>query len=99
MTESLSSYRHDCKFCDDVLEGSTLDDVQAQGRSHLQEQHREEFQEVFVDKVSGRPCLNGCGYSFPSEAEDGTGFECPNCEYDHFAEIADRHIWWRVEAE
>lgn len=101
MTDSIDAFRHECEFCDETLEASTLDAVQETGRTHLKTQHRDEFQTVFVDRVAGRPCLNGCGHSFPRnpDPDNDIGFACQNCDHDHFSEIADRYIWWRVEAE
>jgi len=99
MTDSISTYLHDCDFCDVTIEGSTLDEVQERGREHLEDQHYSEFETVFVDQISGKSCLDGCGYTFPGESDDDVGFECPNCGYDNFSAFAARHIWWRAELE
>ena len=99
MTDSASAYLHHCDFCDVTIEGSTLDEVQQRGREHLENDHYAAFEEVFVDQISGKACLDDCGYTFPAESANEVGFECPNCGYDNFAEFADRHIWWRAELE
>ena len=99
MTDAISKYCHECDFCDVTIEGSTLDEVQENGRTHIETRHYAEFERMFVDQISGKPCLGGCGYTFPSKSEDDTGFDCPNCDYDNFSEFADRHIWWHVELE
>lgn len=99
MTDSISTYRHDCDFCDETITGDTLDEVKTDGRTHLEDQHYSEFEQVFVDQISGKSCLGGCGYRFPRTAENDIGFECSNCGADNFPEFADRHIWWNVELE
>ena len=81
-----------------TIEGSTLNEVQQRGRDHLEDQHYAAFEQVFVDRISGKSCFDDCGYTFPGDAED-TGFECPNCGHDNFPEFADRHVWWRAELE
>lgn len=97
--DSPSVYRHDCEFCEMTLEAGTLDELQEQGRTHLADQHYEDFQFLFQAKMEGRECLNECGYTYPTDPESDAGFECPECRYDNFPEFANRHIWWQAELE
>ncbi len=89
-------YSWDCTYCDRTIQSAIGDEVKAEGRLHLQQNHRQELALLFREKWAGNDCQGGCGNYFPPDG-DFSGFECPDCGHDHFNYFAGSHVWVGIE--
>lgn len=96
-SDAQSGFRFDCEFCEKALGAATAETVKSWGTSHLEANHYDDLLTVFAGKIGGDGCRNGCGYVFPDDVETVAGFECPECEHDHFPSFARRYLYWQIE--
>lgn len=89
----------DCEFCRSTIEADTAGDVRELGKEHLENNHYEEFSEVFATEFAGESCRDQCGYTFSASVGVVAGFECPGCGHNHFESFASQYLFWQLEFE
>lgn len=92
-------FRFDCPGCDAVLESEVAEELKENGRRHLKSHGYQELSGAFAETHGGSECRNGCGYVYPTDAEETDGFTCPDCGFDHRHVFARRYLYWHLEAE
>ena len=86
----------DCEHCEMVVRTQSNAAMKTRGAAHL-ELHRAALFEVFAGKRRGKQCHNDCGYVFPVDCDEETGFTCPRCGYDNFEAFAHRYLYWKID--
>lgn len=93
----MGEFTFDCEFCETTVRTTNDESLKERGKTHLEAHHRDDLTGAFVEQMAGESCRNGCGYAFPVDVEAVAGFECPNCDHDHFRSFLDRYLYWRIE--
>lgn len=94
----MDDFAFDCEFCETSVRAESVEAVKDRGTTHLETHHREDLTEPFVGQMAGEQCREGCGYTFPVGVAEVAGFECPNCDHDHFPSFLKRYLYWRIES-
>lgn len=93
---AMAMYGWNCTYCETLINGLTADVVKLEGRNHLESNHRQELASLFQEKWAGNGCQGDCGNRFHVD-DDFMGFNCSNCDHDHFNYFAGQHVWTGIE--
>lgn len=93
----MTAFQFDCDFCETTVQTSDVDTLREQAQTHL-ETHTTELTPVFAEQLAGEACWNNCSYVFPDDA-NGNRFECSSCGHDHWPELLQQYVYWRISTQ